>query len=277
MSLKIAACEYPVHRPASLEAWSARLEDMCRQATDAGATLLVFPEYAGMELTGLLTDEICADLHASIAAIQPLRDAWLEVHTSLARRLNVSILAGSLPWAMPDATYRNRAWLCAPDGSLRFQDKIMMTRFETEQWHITSGGELHLLDAAGAEILLVPSCTDTEAGYHRVMLSARARALEQQCLVIQAPLSGTAPWSPAIDVNTGKAGCYAPVDRGFPDDGILSCGANTGPWLIRELPLARLSSVRRHGQVRNFHDWPKQEKAVFRSDPPHLNCAGNLD
>ncbi len=285
-NLCIAACEYPLQRFANLEAWRARLETLCRQAAEAGAGLLVFPEYAGMELTGLLSDEKCMDLNASITAIQPMREAYLRAHTDIAQSLCVSILAGTLPWIVDDGTCRNRAWLCTPDGHSVPQDKIMMTRFECEHWNICGGNELRVIQipgakigiltcydvefpllarqlvAGGAEILLVPSCTDTDAGYHRVMLSSRARALEQQCFVIQSPLSGAAPWSPAVDVNTGKAGVFTPVDRGFPDDGIMACGAAAHtPWLLAELDPPRLSTVRRHGQVRNFRDWPAQESA----------------
>jgi predicted amidohydrolase len=101
------------------------------------------------------------------------------------------------------------------------------------------------------------------------MLSCRARALEQQCLVVQAPTAGEAPWSPALDINTGKAGIFGPVDIGFPDDGVIACGApaETAPWLIADLPIARLASVRRHGQVRNFADWPEQEGVARPSRP----------
>jgi predicted amidohydrolase len=113
----------------------------------------------------------------------------------------------------------------------------------------------------GADILLVPSCTDTAAGYHRVMLSSRARALEQQCFAVQAHTAGEAPWSPALDINTGRAGVFGPVDTGFADDGVIASGAppGTAPWLIAGLPLARIASVRRHGQVKNFADWPESE------------------
>ena len=85
------------------------------------------------------------------------------------------------------------AWLCTPDGRTRYQDKIVMTRFERELWNISGGRELEVFDIpgakvgvlicydsefpllarqlceSGADILIVPGCTDTEAGYHRVM------------------------------------------------------------------------------------------------------------
>jgi predicted amidohydrolase len=236
-----------------------------------------------VELTALLSPEVRADLPGSLRALQPMRNEFLAAHRALAQELNATILAGSFPWEM-DGRFVNRAWICTPDGAAHYQDKIMMTRFERESWGVSGGEKLEVFDIPGAkvgvlicydsefpllarqlveqgaEVLLVPSCTDTEAGFHRVEISSRARALEQQCFVVQAPTSGTADWSPALDVNTGRASVFTPVDIGFPDDGVFAQGANQGPWLIVDLPLARLASVRRHGQVTNFADWPRSNR-----------------
>jgi predicted amidohydrolase len=109
---------------------------------------------------------------------------------------------------------------------------------------------------AGAELVLVPSCTDTLAGYHRVALSCRARALENQCFVVQSPTVGEAPWSKSVDVNRGAAGVYGPVDRGFPDDGVIAQGQLDVPgWVFADLDLAHLSRVREEGQVKNHRDF----------------------
>jgi predicted amidohydrolase len=283
-TLRVAACEYPVQFLASWRDWERKLRRLCAGAAEAGAKLLVFPEYAAMELTSLLPEAQRVDLAASLRALQPMRDDFVAAHRAVAEELKVTILAGSFPWEA-EGRFVNRAWLCTADGRTRHQDKIVMTRFEREEWMISGGRELEVFDIPdarvgvlicydsefpllarqlcerGADVILVPSCTDTAAGYHRVMLSCRARALEQQCLVVQAPTAGEAPWSPALDINTGKAGIFGPVDIGFPDDGVIACGApaETAPWLIADLPIARLASVRRHGQVRNFADWPEQE------------------
>ncbi len=291
--LRVAVCEYPVEFLTSFGEWKAKLRRLCLQAAGQGAGLLVFPEYAGMELTCLLPGEIRADLNGSLAALQAWRADYLAAFQALAGELGVTILAGSYPWETEPGKFVNRAWLCTPDGRARAQDKIVMTRFEREQWKVSAGGSLGVFEIpgarvgvlicydsefpllarrlceAGAEILLVPSCTDTEAGYHRVMLSCRARALEQQCFALQSPTAGEAPWSPALDVNTGSAGVFGPVDTGFPADGVLATGAppETAPWLIADLPMSRLGSVRRRGQVRNFANWPESENVPVTESP----------
>jgi predicted amidohydrolase len=109
---------------------------------------------------------------------------------------------------------------------------------------------------AGAEIIAVPSCTDSDAGYHRVRVACQARALESQCFVVQVPTVGDAPWSLTVDVNRGAAGVYAPPDRGLPDDGVVAIGtANQPGWLVADLDLDALAEVRRDGNVFNHRDW----------------------
>ena len=51
---------------------------------------------------------------------------------------------------------------------------------------------------------------------------------------------------------------YGPVDRGFPEDGILARGPlDADQWVFADLDPARLLSVREDGGVRNHRDWPR--------------------
>ena len=93
---------------------------------------------------------------------------------------------------------------------------------------------------AGARLLLVPSCTDTEAGATRVRVGCLARALENRCFVAQAVTAGTAPWSPVLDINTGEAALIAPMDVGMPSDGMIVQTRGHQRWAI-----ARRSTSRR--------------------------------
>ncbi len=110
---------------------------------------------------------------------------------------------------------------------------------------------------AGATLILVPSCTDSLAGFNRVRLSCRARAIENQCFVAMAPLVGNAPWSGAIDENRGYAGVYGPADYGFPQNGVMARGNMDEPGMVfAEIDLERIAQVRLQGGVLNHRDWP---------------------
>ncbi len=112
---------------------------------------------------------------------------------------------------------------------------------------------------AGVRLILVLSCTDTLAGYYRVRIGCQARALENQCYVIQSSTVGEALWFKAVDINIGAAAVFSPADKGFPDDGILAIGKINKPqWVMASLSLNDIDRVRDTGQVFNFQDWPKQ-------------------
>lgn len=280
--VRIAAAQYPVSEPATWSEVEDQLGRWVADAAGAGAQLLVFPEYAAMSLAALFPKAVRDDLQAQLLALQELHGDYLALHRQLAWRHRVHILAGSYPVRV-GSTYRNRAHLFAPGGDAGWQDKWTMTRFETEQWGIAAGEALKVFDTdlghigiticydvefpllaraqveAGATILLAPSCTDTRAGYWRVRIGAQARALENQCVVVQAPLVGDAPWSPAIDINVGAAGIHTPPDRGLPDDGVLAQGVwNRPQWVYSDVDPQRLLAVRAEGQVLNHRDWARQ-------------------
>jgi predicted amidohydrolase len=118
------------------------------------------------------------------------------------------------------------------------------------------------LAEAGAELILVPSCTDAMPGYHRVRIACAARALENQCFVIQSPTVGAADWSPAVDANAGAANVFGPPDRNFPEDGLVATGAlNRSGFVYADIDLWRVKDVRRDGQVLNYLHWKEQPGA----------------
>ena len=281
--LHIAAAQFPVTAAEDWAALERLLDRWVGEAAAQGAELLVFPEYAAMTAAAFMPPVSPSEqLAAELAFVADLHADWCALHAELARRHRVHLLAGSGPVHVGKG-YRNRAVLCAPNGRQGAQDKWTMTRFEAEQWGVSGGDTLKVFETAlgrlavcicydiefpllaraqveaGATVLLAPSCTDTAAGYSRVRVGAQARALENQCMVVQAPLVGDAPWSTSVDINVGAAGIYSPPDRGLPDDGVLAKGEwNRTQWLHVEVDLERLAAVRRDGQVFNHRDWSRQ-------------------
>ncbi|WP_054912078.1 carbon-nitrogen hydrolase family protein [Pseudomonas sp. NBRC 111127] len=284
--IRLAACQYAIELHETWDAYADHLQGLCAEAVAAGARLLLLPEYAGLVLSGQLKGEQRGDLLGSIAGIQPLIGAWAALCERMARRWGIYLQPGSVPVLDNDGVYRNRAWLFGPEGPLGYQDKLMMTRFEREQWGISAGQGLRVFDTAlgrvgilicydnefpmlarqlaelGADLILAPSCTDTEAGYHRVRIGAQARALENQIAVLQSPTVGLAAWSPALDENIGRAGLFVPPDHGMPGDGVVALSAALDPgrsqWLVCDVDLEEVRRVRREGQVFTRRDWPEQ-------------------
>ena len=118
------------------------------------------------------------------------------------------------------------------------------------------------LAEAGAEAVLVPSCTERISGFHRVRTGAMARALENTFATVQSPTVGDALWSPAVDRNEGAAGIYVPSEHGVSDTGVVAEGTlNKAEWVVGQVDLARLQRIKATGEMRNFADWSTQPGA----------------
>ncbi len=283
MSFTIAAAQYPIDRFRAFADYEIKITRWVIDAASRGARLIMFPEYGSMELASLGGPDIASDLKRSIEAMQDFLPAASDLHKNLATQQQVYICAASAPIRQSDGSFRNTARLYAPSGRIGTQEKRVMTRFEREEWRISAGEGLNVFETslgrigiaicydsefpllvrafveAGAELILVPSCTDAMPGYHRVRVACAARALENQCFVVQAPTVGEADWSPAVDTNAGAANVFGPPDRHFPEDGVIATGALNRPGFIyAKIDLGLVRMVRRDGQVLNHRHWKEQ-------------------
>jgi predicted amidohydrolase len=280
--MKIAVAKYAIDAPQRFDDFAERQSRWLHEAAAAGACIAVLPEYLSLSLGATFESAIRGDLHASLAAIQRYRSAWLDLYAGLSRDSGMRIVAGTFLLDTGNGRYRNRADLFSPEGSHVWQDKLQLTGFEKKTGVIERGDTLKVFDfdgvragiaicydiefplpvraqcEAGARIVLVPSCTDTAAGATRVQVGCLARALENRCFVAKAVTAGEAAWSPLLDINTGEATVYAPMDAGFPDDGILAVSSGKEGWTYAGIDVAKLDDSRTCAQVANDRDWRGQ-------------------
>ena len=282
--VRVAAAQYPIDRFAALGSYKDKLARWVGEAVESGAQLLVFPEYGAMEYSGASGDA-ASDLAGCLAATADAMEEMGRAHAELARQHHVHILAGSGPMRNAHGGYTNAARLYAPSGSAGTQHKCMMTPFE-KTWGIAPGTTLQVFDtalgkigiaicydcefpllvramaAAGADLILVPACTEFISGANRIRTAALARALENGCAVAVSPTVGDAVWSPAVDYNTGRAGIYVPAEQGLSDTGIVVEGElNRVGWIYADIDLAHLRRIRTTGEMRNALDWDLQPGA----------------
>lgn len=285
-TLTIAAAQYPIGEPKTLTEWEAKIIDWVAKGAATGADLLAFPEYAAIEQAACFGPEVYNDLQLTLEKVAELAPSRVALHAELAKKHNVHILVGSGPVKRTDGRFVNVAQLVTPTGSIGEQEKIIMTPFE-HGWGVVAGTPLRVFETSlgklsvlicydsefpllaralveqGAEVILVPSCTERISGYHRVRTGARARALENTIATVQSPTVGDAPWSPAVDFNVGAAGIYVPPEHGVSDDGNLAEGTlNAHEWVVATINLEALRRLRTTGEMRNFGDWSLQPGAA---------------
>ncbi len=285
-TLVVAAAQYPIDEPKSLGEWEAKIAAWVATGAATGASLLVFPEYAAIEQAAFLGTAVSSNLAATLAGVADLADGRVVLHQALARKHGVHILVGSGPVRTGDGRFVNAAQLVTPDGQVGVQEKLIMTPFERD-WGIAPGGPIRVFDTglgrigiaicydsefpllvramaeAGAECLLIPSCTERLSGFHRIRAGATARALENQIAVVTSPTVGDALWSPAVDRNSGAAGVFVPPDVALSETGVISEGVlNASQWVVGTIDMTRLRHLRTSGEMRNYADWTAQPGAA---------------
>ncbi len=273
--VKIASCQYQIESLANWESYQNKIDAILLQAQLKDARLLLLPEYAGIEIAfnQYATDALL------FKAIQPFVKQYIAFYQQLAQRYQIYIQPGTIIEEIADNRYANRAYFFSPNGTYSYQDKLQLTEYEKLDNLLLPGSQqtifntaigkigiaicydsefpevVHHLTQAGATLILVPSYTATLSGYHRVFLSARARAIENQCYVAVSYVVNEVHFGAQTDCTNGQATILSPADTGFPDDGIIASGKmNEVSMVIGEISTDKIAFVRQNGQVHNFAD-----------------------
>ncbi|WP_368184740.1 carbon-nitrogen hydrolase family protein [Aestuariibius sp. HNIBRBA575] len=281
--MKIAAIAYQIERLAD---WAAHSEKLDKLITDADADLIVLPEYAAIE-AALIDGPVGGSAQDWRDRASDVAHDWVNQFRTAAQRHNVHIVAGSGPVKTRRGVV-NRSWLIAPSGNVLHQDKMILTPFERDDMGMIAGDNLRVfhtalgvmgilicydsefpllaraLTAAGAEVLLVPAATDFAAGQTRVRQSCRARAIENQCLVVHAPLVGNVADCDVVAQSNGRAALFCPPDTGLPEDGIIAQGpAQQAGAVVADVDPNAIAAARYNGQVGNFTHWQEQDSRLY--------------
>ena len=283
--IKVAVAQYPIGQPATVAEWREKAARWVARGAQTGAQLLVFPEYGAIEIAATFGAGIAGDLQRTLTAVADLADEMDAFYAELAARHDVHILTPSGPVRRPDGAFVNAARLVTPGGRMGVQEKLIMTPFE-RAWGVAPGAKLRVFETAlgrigiaicydsefpllvraqaeaGADLILIPSCTELVSGYHRVRAAACARALESQIATALSPTVGDAPWSPAVDRNAGAAGIYVPPEAALSMSGVLAEGRLNEPgWVSADIDFVALDGLRTGGEMRNTADWALQPGA----------------
>jgi len=271
--IRVATLQYFIRPVRTFQDFRDQVEGLVDTAADNHCHLLVFPEYFTTQL--LTLGNVKRPISEQIRDLAQQVPRFVDLMSGLARKSGMYIVAGTIP-AVDDGMepVYNQSFLFGPSGEHGIQRKLHMTRFETQDWKVTSGQRLRVFDTAigrvaiticydiefpelaraaarkGAYLLVVPSCTEDRQGFLRVRYCAHARAIENQLYVIQASTVGSLPMVPAVSMNFGQASILTPSDFPFSRDGILAEGIpNQESLLIGELNMKTIEDNRVEGTV----------------------------
>lgn len=273
---RVASFQYFLRPVATFDAFADQVQVLVETAADYKAKLIVFPEYFSVQL--LTLGDVKRPIAEQVSDLADQADRVTEVVADVARRHKVHIVGGTVPVRYDDVI-RNESRVFGPTGDWVPQHKLHMTRFEREEWLVSAGQGLKVFETSwgrfavaicydvefpeiaraaalqGADVLVVPSCTDDRQGFLRVRYCAHARAIENQMYVITSPTVGSLPMMPAVHLNYGQAAILTPSDFAFSRDGILAEGnINQEMMVIGDLDLEYLRLSRTRGTVLPLRD-----------------------
>lgn len=276
--IRVASLQYFIRPVQTFEQFRDQVEALVETAADYDCDLLVFPEYFTVQL--LTLGVVKRPIREQIRDLAKQVPTFVSMMAEQAKRKKIYIVAGTIP-VSDEASGKvyNKAFFFGRNGAYGVQDKLHMTRFEIEDWGVSSGSGFKVFDTefgrmaiticydvefpeivraaarAGAHILLVPSCTDDRQGLLRVRYCAHARAIENQMYVITSHTVGSIPMVPAVSLNYGQAAILTPSDFAFSRDGILAEGTpNQEMMVIGEMNLNTILDTRTTGTVLPLND-----------------------
>ncbi|MCO5231673.1 MAG: hypothetical protein M9958_11020 [Chitinophagales bacterium] len=279
--MKVAVAQYPFVAHQNIDAWKVYMEEWVQSAVSEKAQVLLFPEFGLMDLMCLFP-KVKNDFHKQVKKLNPYLAEIDVFFSGLAKKYSIVIIAPNAPSLYVEWII-NRVIVYGPKGTSGYQDKIFITKSEIEKWNISQGyprltvfktpfgnfgiqicydiefaiGANKLVEA-GADVIFVPSSTETLRGATRVHIGARVRAMENQCYVAVAQTIGEAKYSPSVKNNYGYSAIYSSADQGMPEDGIIAIDTpQKSGWLIKELDIERLNYLRNDGDVSNYKDSQK--------------------
>lgn len=284
--IRVAALQYYIRPVQTFEQFRDQVAALVDTAVDYRCHLMVFPEYFTVQLLTLA--DVKRPIHVQIRSLADQLPRYQELMASLARKHRMYIVGGTIPVHDPaNDTVHNECFFFGPNGNSGVQGKIHMTRFETEEWKVSSRSDVKVFETEfgpmavavcydvefpelaraaarhGAHVLIVPSCTDDRQGFLRVRYCAQARAIENQMYVVQATTVGSLPMVPAVSLNYGQASILTPSDFAFSRDGILAEGnPNQESMVIGELNMKTILDTRSSGTVIPLLDSLNTNKAM---------------
>ncbi|MFJ4773760.1 nitrilase-related carbon-nitrogen hydrolase [Streptomyces uncialis] len=286
---RIASCTSAFREVADFEEFAVHIRDLLDQA--AGADLVVLPELITFELmTAVPGWRDAADLEPVVETVQ-FTDRYRELMAREAAERGQHILAGSHLDRTGDGGLLNVSPLFGPDGTLlhehakthlfplehslgiREGDAMAVVELPFGVVGVNICYEVEIpecsasLTEQGAQIVLVPSLTITEAGFWRVRHCAAARAVENQIYTVHSGVAGPARglWPGAW----ARSAVLGPCDAGWPDNGVLAeTAANVDAVAVADVDLQRLAENRRTGAATTFADRRRRAER-YRAWPSH--------
>jgi predicted amidohydrolase len=275
MTVRVAAAAWKLKIARKMNsdgAYFNHAHQLVTQAHDLGAQILVLPELHVLELLHIVPELKEANVAKYLIQYADAIEEWIARISELS---GMTIVGGSHLKETPDGI-KNVCAIGVPGHGVTLAEKNNLTGYEKRLWGLAKGqGLVHVptqslgvsicydsefpagpraLAEAGAQILAVPSWTETQRGFHRVRWSCLARALENTCFAVHASLVGDLGVEP-VPETYGSSAILTPSVSPFPIGATLAeTPVNEEGVVVADLDLDLLEEARRDIEVTNWAD-----------------------
>jgi predicted amidohydrolase len=290
-TVKVSACQFPIARGGFDDFKTRVVEAIGSVPKDSNYVL--FPE---LFTVGLLTSFPDASSVADLIRIVEFTPVYRELFRRIATERKQFILAGSHLEKHGDR-YLNVAHLFTPEGRELTHQKSHIFPAESG-WKTSEGDTLEVWDLGpakvgvaicyegeipevcrilaynGAEIILCPSFTFSEAGFWRVRHCAQARCIENQIYYVHCCTIGDAgaPLPPGY----GRSSILSPCDRPWNPNGIVAEAETNKQMVISaSLDIDALYENRRTGAATTFNDRTRRMPMYSEYQPYRQGAASS--
>jgi predicted amidohydrolase len=139
--IRVASLQYSLSPVRSFEQFRDQVESLIETAAEYKCNLIVFPEYFTLQL--LTLGDVKRPIQDQVHDLARYVPRFIEMVSELARRTALYIAAGTIPVLDNDnGLVHNECFFFGPNGDYGIQGKLHMTRFESEEWHISPHSSL---------------------------------------------------------------------------------------------------------------------------------------
>jgi predicted amidohydrolase/GNAT superfamily N-acetyltransferase len=273
--VRICAVQYQMRPVKNFEEFAHQCEYFVDVASGYRTDFLLLPELLTTQLLSCIEERRPAEAARKLTEFTP---QYLDLFSDLAVKYNLNIAAGS-HFCLEDDNLLNVGFLFTRQGRIHRQPKLHITPNERRWWGVHPGNTLEVFETdrgrvsiqicydiefpeltrlavmRGADLVLVPFCTDERNGYLRVRYCAQARCIENQIYVAIAGTVGNLPQVENMDIQYAQSGIFTPSDFGFARDGVAAeCTPNTETVVVHDVDLEILRRARRGGTTTNWLD-----------------------
>ena len=122
-NIKIATTQYALDEFANWQTYQDKIESFIKSAKEQQANIILFPEYAGLDLCKSNNSLLDQFNH-----LQNLLDQYIKLYQTLSKQYQIYIQPGSLPIKFSENLFHNRAYLFSPNGNYGYQNKIKLNK-----------------------------------------------------------------------------------------------------------------------------------------------------